>query len=223
MQPAPRVPTQVHPRVEKSAVIHNVAPSLRKKAKQCRKRRAVVRMSADSEAPSRNTRAQTKRAADRAAEVAKPAADGTRKSTKEKTVLSQLMRPTVSPRSKMRTENAMHVELRASKRQMQLVARCMSRLVDEVHQAMAFMDADTGKLLNYKQLMKDPKQKKRWAISSANEFGRLANGTGGRVKGTNTIQFIRKRDVPSDRRKDVTYGSFVCSVRPEKKEKERVR
>ena len=43
------------------------------------------------------------------------------------------------------------------------------------------------------------------------------------MKGTNTIQFIRKRDVPSDRRKDVTYGSFVCSVRPEKKEKEIVR
>ena len=43
------------------------------------------------------------------------------------------------------------------------------------------------------------------------------------MKWTNTIQFIRKRDVPRDRRKDVTYGSFVCSVRPEKKEKDRVR
>ena len=66
----------------------------------------------------------------------------------------------------------------------------MSRLEDEVHQAMAVMDADTGKLLNYKKLTKDPKYKKRWAISSANEFGRLENGIGGRVKGTNTIQFI---------------------------------
>ena len=99
----------------------------------------------------------------------------------------------------------------------------MIRLEGEVHQAMAVMDADTGKLLNYKQLMKDPKYKKQWEISSANGFGRLAKGIGGRVKGTNTIQFILKRDVPSDRRKDGTNGSFVCSVRPEKKEKERVR
>ena len=64
----------------------------------------------------------------------------------------------------------------------------MSRLEEEVLQALAVMDADTGNLLNYKQLMKDPKHKKRWAISSANEFGRLANGIGGRVKWTNTIQ-----------------------------------
>ena len=57
--------------------------------------------------------------------------------------------------------------------------------------------------------MRDPKHKKRWSVSSANEFGRLANGVGGRIKGTNTIKFTRKREVPNDRRKDVTYGSFV--------------
>ena len=100
----------------------------------------------------------------------------------------------------------MHVESRTSKRYMQRVARRMNRLEKEVHQALAVMDADTGKLLNYKQLMRDPKHKKRWAISSANVFGRLANVIGGRVKGTNTIQFIKKKDVPSNRRKDVTYG-----------------
>ena len=85
----------------------------------------------------------------------------------------------------------------------------MNKLENEVHQAMAVMDAETGKLLNYKQLMRDPKHKKRRSVSSANEFGRLANGVGGRIKGTNTIKFIRKREVPNDRRKDVTYGSFV--------------
>ena len=52
------------------------------------------------------------------------------------------------------------------------------------------MDAETGKLLNYRQLRKNPKYKKGWDISSANEFGRLANGVGGRVKGTNTIIFF---------------------------------
>jgi hypothetical protein len=53
-----------------------------------------------------------------------------------------------------------------------------------------------------------------------NKFGRLANGVGNRIKNpTNTIQFISKKDIPQDSRKDVTYGSFVCSVQPEKKEK----
>ena len=86
---------------------------------------------------------------------------------------------------------------------------------------MAVMDPDTGKLLNYRQLRRDPKYSKEWNKSSANEFGRLANGVGGRVKGTNAIRFIRRSDVPAGRRKDVTYGQFVCSFRPEKKERKR--
>ena len=67
------------------------------------------------------------------------------------------------------------------------------------------MDADTGKLLNYRQLRRDPKYSKEWNKSSANEFGRLANGVDGRVKGTNTIRFIRRSNVPAGGRKDVTY------------------
>ena len=43
------------------------------------------------------------------------------------------------------------------------------------------------------------------------------------MKGTKTIEFIRKYDVPQARTKDVTYGSFVCSVRNEKAEKNRTR
>ena len=62
---------------------------------------------------------------------------------------------------------------------------------------MAVMDAVTGKMLNYRQLMKNPKYRKEWSILSANEFGRLANGVGGRIKGTNTIKFIHRHEVPS--------------------------
>ncbi|EJK49678.1 hypothetical protein THAOC_31418 [Thalassiosira oceanica] len=40
-------------------------------------------------------------------------------------------------------------------------------------------------------------------------------------KATNTIKFVHKRDVPANRLRDVTYGQFVCTVRPEKKEKNR--
>ena len=70
---------------------------------------------------------------------------------------------------------------------------------DEVYQAMAVMDASTGKMLNYRQLCRDPRYKIQWDKSAANEFGRLANGVGSRIKGTNTIKFIRKSNVPQAR------------------------
>ena len=79
------------------------------------------------------------------------------------------------------------------------------------------MDADTGKLLNYRQLMRRAKLKKAWSLSSANKFGRLANDIGGRIKNpTNTIEFIFKHKVPTEQKRDVTYGQFVCTVQPEK-------
>jgi hypothetical protein len=89
---------------------------------------------------------------------------------------------------------------------------------------MAVMDKDTGKLLNYRQLMNSLKYKKAWSLSAANEFRRLANGIGGHIKNpTNTIELISQHNVPADRRKDVTYGQFVCLVRPEKAEPNQMR
>ena len=41
------------------------------------------------------------------------------------------------------------------------------------------------------------------------------------VKGTQTVRFISKSEVPSDRQ--VTYATFVCDVKPLKKETHRVR
>ena len=84
---------------------------------------------------------------------------------------------------------------------------------------MAVMDAETGKLLNYRQLQKNTRYKKGWDILSVNKFGRLANEVGGRIKGTNSIKFVHKHEVPHKRLKGVTYGQFVCMVHPEKAEK----
>jgi hypothetical protein len=67
--------------------------------------------------------------------------------------------------------------------------------------------------------MRDPKHAKVWSESLANEFGQLTQGVGGRVKGTNTIFFIQKDQVPTNRRKDVTYSSFGCKLKPNKEEK----
>ena len=103
------------------------------------------------------------------------------------------------------------------------MSKRIAQMEDKVYQAMAVMNASTGKMLNYRQLRRDPKYKIQWDKSAANEFGRLADGVGNRVKGTKTIEFIRKCDVPQSRMKDVTYGSFVCNVRNEKTEKNRTR
>ena len=85
------------------------------------------------------------------------------------------------------------------------------------------LDYETSKMLEYRQLLKHPRYSEAWNRSAANEFGRLAQGVGGRMKGTNTIFFIRKEEVPLDRRRDVTYIKFVCNVRTEKAEPNRTR
>ena len=88
----------------------------------------------------------------------------------------------------------------------------------------AVIDQETGEKLEYRDLLRHPTLKKDWEISGANEFGRLAQGVGGRIKGTDTIKFIRKEEIPPERRRDCTYGRFVVKVRPEKtKEPNRTR
>ena len=66
--------------------------------------------------------------------------------------------------------------------------------------------------------MRHPKFKEAWNESAANEFGWLAKVLKHGIKGTNTITFIHKSEVPAERFKDVTYIRFVCQVRTEKKE-----
>ena len=90
---------------------------------------------------------------------------------------------------------------------------------NKVQRALAVMDKETGQLLNYQQLIQNPKYRKDWNILAANKFSQLALGVMGQIKGTNTIKFIYKRKVPQGQFKDVTYRQFVCTERPEKKEK----
>ena len=82
-------------------------------------------------------------------------------------------------------------------------------------------DEDTGEYLNYRQLIKNSKHAKIWLTSAANEFGRLAQGVGGRIEGTDTIKFIHKHEVPKN--KTDTYARFCCNVRPQKAEPNRTR
>jgi hypothetical protein len=104
------------------------------------------------------------------------------------------------------------------------LTRHITQLENEIQNTMAVMDADTGELLNYRQLMRSTKYRQAWSLSLANEFRRLANGIGGRIKyPTNTIEFIFQHKVPTEQMKDVTCGQFVCTVRPDKAEPNQMR
>ncbi len=94
---------------------------------------------------------------------------------------------------------------------------------DQYHVANAVTDPHTGAPLEYQQLFDhhDPKLRQEWHHSSANEFGRLAQGVGTRIKGTDTIFFIHPSDIP--KHKKATYARFVCEKRPQKTEVNRTR
>jgi hypothetical protein len=78
-------------------------------------------------------------------------------------------------------------------------------------------------MLEYCQLLHDPKHKAIWSKAGANEFGWLAQGVGRRIDGTNTIFFVHKHELPQDRLKDVTYIKFVLLIRTEKEDPHQIR
>ena len=87
---------------------------------------------------------------------------------------------------------------------------------------------ETGQLMEYCQLLKHPKYAATWTTSYSNEMGRLCQGigrntegTGKRVKGTDTFFFVHYDDIPSDRRKEIVYTSVLCEVRPQKEDPNR--
>jgi hypothetical protein len=93
-------------------------------------------------------------------------------------------------------------------------------------EAHAAIHPDTGATLNYRVLEAGP-DRDVWLRSMANDLGRLAQGVGkcrpadDRIKGTDTIFFIRTQDVPVGRK--VTYCKQEASLRPTKAETHRVR
>ena len=86
----------------------------------------------------------------------------------------------------------------------------------------AIIDYVTGEAMEYRHLIKSKKHRAVWEHSLSNEIGRLAQGIRD-VKGTDTIFFIQKSEIPKDRLRDITYGRIVVSYRPQKTEKHRSR
>eukprot|EP00804_Cyclotella_cryptica_P013681 CCRYP_016123-RA/>CCRYP_016123-RA protein AED:0.28 eAED:0.28 QI:0/0/0/1/0/0/3/0/318 len=70
-----------------------------------------------------------------------------------------------------------------------------------------------------------------WDTSYSNELGRLCQGIGHhpvhkhkkRIDGTDTFKPIQYRDIPNQRKGDVTYTRVVCEIRPQKADPYRTR
>jgi hypothetical protein len=84
--------------------------------------------------------------------------------------------------------------------------------------ANAVICPDTGKSLNHSELITSLRYKIRWIRSTANEIGRLAQGLKRGIKGTNTIKFIKREDIPAGRK--ATYCSFMVDIKAHKEETE---
>ena len=59
--------------------------------------------------------------------------------------------------------------------------------------ACAVIDPDTGKTLQYQQLIQNPKHKSIWTTLMSNDIGQLAQGNDN-IKGTNTMFFLPQRN-----------------------------
>jgi hypothetical protein len=77
--------------------------------------------------------------------------------------------------------------------------------------ASAVLDNETGDLLEYHHLLRNPKNRDIWSKSFGMEIRWLATTT-------ETIAFMSKDMIPHSRRKDITYGRIVCNYRSEKKD-----
>ena len=96
--------------------------------------------------------------------------------------------------------------------------------------ALGGLDRESGKLLEHRQLRKDPRYKPVWDRSYANELGRLCQGIGTcdkaggkQVAGTSTFHLIAFADIPHHKQKQIIYTKVVCEVREGKDDENRTR
>jgi len=82
--------------------------------------------------------------------------------------------------------------------------------------ANSVIDGNTGEIMEYRHLVKNPKHRERWQKSFSKEIRRLATTT-------KTIRFVKMSEISKDRLKDKTYARIVVSERPEKSDPDRTR
>ena len=152
----------------------------------------------------------------------KHGASTTRRSNNTPNVIEDDQSPAKNTRSIRRDKLLFAVDLSGSCPSAQQCSRRKFPMKFLTDYAGAVLDK-SGELLEYRHLIKRPEYKEAWGHSFGNEIGRLAQGMPGRNKGTNTLFFIHKHEVPPERWKDMTYARIVCNVRPQKAETNRTR
>ena len=129
---APRVQEKELPRVTQGAIT-----SSKKRAK---KRRVKLRVATAATAPASNTRLKI---AARAATV-----QPQRQTPKRSARLLRLMQPTIASNAKANSGTANTVKVWRDNRQLRRLTRRITKMETKAHQAMAVIDAESGKLLN---------------------------------------------------------------------------
>ena len=140
----PRVPPTAVLRVEKPSTMEQDDLPLKNQMitrnKVRRRRNAQVRPTVSNSAPAHNTQSQTRATA--------TASSRTRPSKISIKRLLQLMQTTPAKRNTTtRTEHAADIESHINRKQLRQTTRKFNNLEIEVHQAMAVMDEQTGRLL----------------------------------------------------------------------------
>ena len=92
-----------------------------------------------------------------------------------------------------------------------------------IHMLNAILNEETGKMMEYRHLLADPKYRSIYSKAFGKEVGRLAQGIPDVVEGTDTITFIFKHDIPADDWNKVTYARICANYRPEKDDPYRIR
>ena len=85
-----------------------------------------------------------------------------------------------------------------------------SKINGFLQHAYSVWDEDQQKMLEFKDLIKNPITKPIWNTSYANELGRLSQGIWN-IKGTNCVHFIPHTKVPNGRK--VTYRKLVLDYK----------
>ena len=80
------------------------------------------------------------------------------------------------------------------------------------------LDEDTGKLMEYRKIMKKPNYRHLYRKSYTKEIGRLKQGMPGLVECTEKMFFIDKQDILVYSWKGVTYGIVVVDYHSDKNE-----
>eukprot|EP00804_Cyclotella_cryptica_P005280 CCRYP_015798-RA/>CCRYP_015798-RA protein AED:0.29 eAED:0.29 QI:0/0/0/1/1/1/2/0/570 len=120
--------------------------------------------------------------------------------------VSNLRQPTFSSAKKQ--HQALSAVMQSPSKRKDFIKQLKS-FETQLEQAMSVLDLDTGKLLNYRQLLRTPKFAQAWSKSSANEFGRRRWGSQERCH----VWQLRVHD-SSEKTDEPNRTRFHCWWRP---------